>query len=160
MADQDSSAPLLASGSGADNHVPDLLLFALALGGDERALAGDTGFSAERLKRLPREQAARYTHLRLLRAAGQRIAPDELSALMRARLAEMLLKAETATELAALLRVGERLGQSAPARGLRGTVSSSADPPVYDFDSAVAEARRLLSEIDAEETAKARESQS
>jgi len=151
MATKRDNPHLPPPGTGAEPaSAPDLLLYVLAAGGDERKLAEELGLSQTDIKRLPRLERERLSHLRLLQAAGERLGPAELSALMRARLAEMLLSAESAQELAALLRAGERFGNPPVAKSIP-VAASDQDLGPYDLAGAVREARKLLSEIDTEE---------
>lgn len=135
----------------------ELLLWVAAGGGPEGALAAKAcGVSRQALRNLRLEHPEAARRAMELRRLGEAISRDELSLLLRARVAEMLIQASGASELAALLRVFDKLPvldseAQARAEADRAAVDPLAGITELDLAASVAEARRLLEEIDAEE---------
>ncbi len=119
------------------------------------ALAGD-GVEDQALT-LGQAEAQPYARVRQLRRLGAMLGREELAVLLRARLAEQLLKAGSAAELAALLRVFDKIPERAELQAQQVTVADGANnhPDGFeitglDLATAVAEAQRLLAEIEDE----------
>jgi len=123
-----------------------LLLWVLALG-----LAPDGGWfkaagrSNDVMKELAAHHAVDVEELRQLQAIGEMVRDEQLAALLRARLAEQLLAARSAKELLEAVRVYEKLPQLAGATGAQAEAAGEDDT---DIEAAIAEARKLLSELD------------
>jgi hypothetical protein len=130
----------------------DLLLLALA--GERSPECGwfnSIGLSLEQLRRVKQEQPARYARMRLLRGIGRLLERDDLLILLKARLAEQLLAAEGAGELEKLIRVLDKVPGPAGSSGQAAANAATAeddDLEGMDLDTAVAEARQLLSALD------------
>lgn len=147
-----------ASDSTAPETGAELLLWVLA--GDRQAEADGRralGLSIAQAKAVREECASRYERVRQLRSLGALLTRDELALLFRARLAELLLRSDSASDLAALLRVFDKVPERAD---LLGSSQSIAAQTQYqpdgnelsglDLAECVAEAQRLLAEIEEE----------
>ena len=143
-----------ADGSGGANVagpvVEASLVWALiAAEGESTQVARDARLRLSEARALLSD-TAQVQRIRRLRAAGTAIAQGELALMARAVFAELLLNARGGSDLAALIRVFDKLPGAAEA-------DSSSDEALLDeisglsLDEAVQRARRLLSEIDAAE---------
>jgi hypothetical protein len=136
----------------------ELLLWALA--GDRQCEAEGRralGMSIAEAKAVRDAHAGRFERLRQLRNLGALLTRDDLAVLFRARLAELLLRSDSAGDLAALLRVFDKVPQPAELldAGLDAGQAAKYQPDGNDLSSldlaeCVAEAQRLLAEIEDE----------
>ena len=135
---------------GAEGAAESSLLWALiAAEGETTQVARDAGLRLADARALLGD-TAQVQRIRRLRAAGSAIAQGELALMARAVFAELLLNARGGSDLAALIRVFDKLPAGADADG-------GSDEALLEeisglsLDEAVAKARQLLSEIDAAE---------
>jgi hypothetical protein len=123
-----------------------LLLWVLALGlTPECGWFKAVGRTNDEMKALACLHSVEVTELRLLQAIGAMVRDEQLAALLRARLADQLLAARSAKELYEAVRVYEKLPQLAGATGAKADAAGEDDT---DVEAAIAEARKLLSELD------------
>ena len=135
----------------------ELLLWAVACGlkparGWHHAIQMNTA-AVRQLAAGHEKTLARY---RLFHAIGEILDQQHLALMLRARLAEQILTATSGKELAEAVRVFEKLpGGAKPAGGT--SMAATAGVPLagsgdelagMDLDTAIAEARRLLTELD------------
>lgn len=139
-----------SSGAGsADGVAQSSLLWALiAAEGESTQVARDAGLRLSEARALLND-TAQVQRIRRLRAAGAAIAQSELALMARAVFAELLLSSRGGSDLAALIRVFDKL----PGAGVAGSTDEALLDEIsgLSLDEAVAKARRLLSEIDAAE---------
>jgi hypothetical protein len=136
----------------------ELLLWVLA--GDRQSEAEGRralGLSIAEAKTVRDACATRFERVRQLRSLGALLTRDELAVLLRARLAEVLLRSDSASDLAALLRVFDKVPQraelleSSPGEGHATQYQPDGiDLSSLDLAECVAEAQRLLAEIESE----------
>ena len=120
-----------------------LILWAIARG--LRPAAGwfkALGLSERQVAALARQHSGRVARLRQLQTAGELLDDGELLVLLRARLAEALIEARSVKELSEAARILEKL----PA----GESADEADDDDLSLEEAIAEARRLLKELDSD----------
>lgn len=149
-------AKAAASECAAPETGGELLLWVLA--GDRQAEADGRralGLSIAQAKAVREACAGRYERVRQMRHLGALLTRDELALLFRARLAELLLRSDSASDLAALLRVFDKVPERADLldASLNATVQTQyqADGNELsglDLAECVAEAQRLLAEIE------------
>lgn len=150
-------APAPAAQPAPDDGVQ-LLLLALAGMGDGGLEDGALAGAAPPWPLPPDgEVACGLERVRRLQQLGHVLGREELAVLLRARLAEQLLKAGTAAELAALLRVFDKIPERADRLAEQAQLDNSSDNQPDGFEltgldlaTSIAEARRLLAEIEAE----------
>jgi hypothetical protein len=140
-----------SSGAGsADGVAQSSLLWALiAAEGESTQVARDAGLRLSEARALLND-TAQVQRIRRLRAAGAAIAQSELALMARAVFAELLLSSRGGSDLAALIRVFDKL----PAGAGPDELSDEAlmdEISGLSLGDAVERARRLLSEIDAAE---------
>jgi hypothetical protein len=146
----DSAAPEAAGN--------ELLLWMLA--GDRHCEAEGRralGLSLAEAKAVRDTHAVRFERVRQLRCLGALLTRDELAVLFRARLAELLLRSDSASDLAALLRVFDKVPQradlleSSPSEGHSIQYQPDGnDLSSLDLAECIAEAQRLLAQIEEE----------
>jgi uncharacterized protein with PIN domain len=123
-----------------------LLLWVLAQGqAPDGGWHKAVGRSNDEMKTLAAAHNVEVAELRLLQAIGAMVRDEQLAAVLRARLAEQLLAARSAKELLEAVRVYEKLPQLAGATGAQAEAAGEDDT---DIEAAIAEARKLLSELD------------
>ncbi len=101
-----------------------------------------TGLSERQVAALARRHGAQVARLRQLQTVGQLLDDGELLILLRARLTEALIEAESVKELSEAARILEKL----PAAGS----PDDDDEDDLSLEEAIAEARRLLRELDSD----------
>lgn len=131
-----------------------LLLWVLALGlTPERGWFHAAGRTNDEMKELAALHSVEVEELRQLQAIGVMVREEQLAAVLRARLAEQLLAAQSPKDLYEAVRVYEKLpklavpaGKQADAAGH--AVAEASPEEDINLEAAIAEARKLLSELD------------
>lgn len=150
--------PTTGDSAAPDAGGAELLLWMLA--GDKRCEAEGRralGMSVAEAQAVRAACAQRYVRVRQLRSLGALLTREDLALLFRARVAEQLLRSDSASDLAALLRVFDKVPQRAE---LLDSCPDSGSTNQYqpdgnslsglDLAECIAEAQRLLAEIESE----------